>query len=199
MPHLWAVHDAQAGTLVGFAMISDNIPPPIDDDLVGPYYLWKLLIDHRCQRRGYGAATLDAVVTTRGRGPALRCSTPAARTALARRAGLPPPRLHRHRPGHVGRERPRTRPRAARLTGPRSAPPPSTCTDHAHLRAGMKGALTTQIGGSARVIHSFCCPVGGRPASPRKSQTKSQRRPTSGDAQRRQAIVEAGQVPTERH
>jgi len=62
MPHPWAVHDAQTGALVGFAMISDNIPQPIDDDLVGPYYLWKLLIDHRCQRRGYGAATLDAVV-----------------------------------------------------------------------------------------------------------------------------------------
>src|SRR5262249_48069917 len=40
------------GALVGFAMISDNIPQPIDDGLVGPYYLWKLLIDHRCQRRG---------------------------------------------------------------------------------------------------------------------------------------------------
>lgn len=62
MPHPWAVHDAQAGTLVGFAMISDNIPQPIDDDLVGPYYLWKLLIDHRVQHRGYGAATLDAIV-----------------------------------------------------------------------------------------------------------------------------------------
>jgi diamine N-acetyltransferase len=62
MPHPWAVHDAQTGALVGFAMISDNIPPPIDDDLVGPYYLWKLLIDHRFQRSGYGAATLDAVV-----------------------------------------------------------------------------------------------------------------------------------------
>jgi diamine N-acetyltransferase len=32
------------------------------DDLVGPYYLWKLLIDHAVQRRGYGAATLDAIV-----------------------------------------------------------------------------------------------------------------------------------------
>src|SRR5262249_35427390 len=62
MPHPWAVHDADTGALVGFAMISDNIPQPIDGDLVGPYYLWKLLIDHRCQRRGYGAATLDAVV-----------------------------------------------------------------------------------------------------------------------------------------
>jgi len=62
MPHPWAVHDAQTGALVGFVMISDNIPPPMDDDLVGPYYLWKLLIDHRCQRHGYGAAALDAVV-----------------------------------------------------------------------------------------------------------------------------------------
>jgi diamine N-acetyltransferase len=62
MPHPWAVHDAGTGALVGFAMISDNIPQPMDEDLVGPYYLWKLLIDHRFQRRGYGAATLDAVV-----------------------------------------------------------------------------------------------------------------------------------------
>jgi hypothetical protein len=54
-------------------------------------------------------------------------------------------------------------------------------------------------GGSARVIHSLSCPVGGRPASPRKSQSKSQRRPTSGDAQLRQATVKPGQVPTERH
>jgi len=56
-----------------------------------------------------------------------------------------------------------------------------------------------QIGDSARVIHSLCFPVGGRPASPRKSQTKSQRRPTSGDTQRRQATVKPGQVLTERH
>jgi len=69
MPHPWAVHDAETGALVGFAMISDNIPQPMDDDLVGPYYLWKLLIDHRCQRRGYGAATLDAVVDYLGTRP----------------------------------------------------------------------------------------------------------------------------------
>jgi diamine N-acetyltransferase len=62
MPHPWAVHDAQTGMLIGFVMISDNIPQPMDGDLVGPYYLWKLLIDHRFQRCGYGAATLDAVV-----------------------------------------------------------------------------------------------------------------------------------------
>jgi diamine N-acetyltransferase len=61
-PHPWAVRDAGTGTLIGFAMISDNIPQPMDDDLVGPYFLWKLLIDQRFQGRGYGAATLDAVV-----------------------------------------------------------------------------------------------------------------------------------------
>ena len=61
MPRPWAVHDAGTGVLVGFAMISDNIPQPIDGDLIGPYYLWKLLIDDRFQRRGYGAATLGAV------------------------------------------------------------------------------------------------------------------------------------------
>jgi diamine N-acetyltransferase len=62
MPHPWAVHDAGTGALVGFAMISDNIPQPMDDDLVGPYFLWKLLIDAPLQGRGYGAATIDAVV-----------------------------------------------------------------------------------------------------------------------------------------
>ena len=62
MPHPWAVHDAGSGVLVGFVMISDNIPQPMDEDLVGPYYLWKLLIDEPFQGRGYGAATLDAVV-----------------------------------------------------------------------------------------------------------------------------------------
>jgi diamine N-acetyltransferase len=62
MPRAWAVHDVQTGALAGFAMISDNIPEPIDEDLIGPYFLWKLLIDESCQGRGYGAATIDAVV-----------------------------------------------------------------------------------------------------------------------------------------
>jgi hypothetical protein len=57
----------------------------------------------------------------------------------------------------------------------------------------------TQNGGSACVIHSLCCPVGGRPASPRKSHSKSQRGQPSGDSQLRQATVEAGQVPSEPH
>lgn len=62
MPRQWAVTDAATGRLVGFAMISDGIPEPMDDDLVGPYYLWKLLIDAKEQGKGYGAATIDAVV-----------------------------------------------------------------------------------------------------------------------------------------
>jgi diamine N-acetyltransferase len=62
-PRMWSVHDGD--TLVGFVMISDGIPAErlaADDDIVGPYFLWRLLIDERFQGRGYGAATIDAVV-----------------------------------------------------------------------------------------------------------------------------------------
>ncbi len=62
-PRMWSVHDGEL--LVGFVMISDGIPAErlaADDDLVGPYFLWRLLIDARFQNRGYGAATIDAVV-----------------------------------------------------------------------------------------------------------------------------------------
>ena len=45
-------------TPVGFVMIADEVdgPPYI------PHYLWKLLIDERHQRKGYGTATLDLIV-----------------------------------------------------------------------------------------------------------------------------------------
>jgi diamine N-acetyltransferase len=46
---------------VGFVMISDGIT--VDDpEYLGPYYLWRLLVDHRFQGRGYGTAALDLVV-----------------------------------------------------------------------------------------------------------------------------------------
>jgi diamine N-acetyltransferase len=65
----WAVYDGDEA--VGFTMISDNIPRETldaDPTLAGPYFLWRLLIDERHQRRGYGTATLDAVVAyVRGR------------------------------------------------------------------------------------------------------------------------------------
>ena len=62
-PRMWAVKDG--AQLVGFVMISDGIPQEVldaDDDIVGPYFLWRLLVDHRFQGRGYGAATIDGVV-----------------------------------------------------------------------------------------------------------------------------------------
>jgi diamine N-acetyltransferase len=66
----WAAYDDDQ--IVGFVMISDGIPEEVldaDPTLVGPYFLWRLLIDERHQRRGYGSAILDAVVGyVRGRG-----------------------------------------------------------------------------------------------------------------------------------
>jgi len=64
-PRMWSVHDVEHGALVGFVMISDGIPREVldaDDDIVGPYFLWRLLIDVHHQGRGYGRATIDAVV-----------------------------------------------------------------------------------------------------------------------------------------
>jgi diamine N-acetyltransferase len=71
----WGVYDDD--TPVGFVMISDEVDGP------GyiPHFLWKLLIDERFQRRGYGTAVLDRVTgyfrdrdvdvmsTSAGRGP----------------------------------------------------------------------------------------------------------------------------------
>jgi diamine N-acetyltransferase len=63
LARFWAVYDGDQ--IVGFTMISDGISPEVlaaDPTLVGPYFLWRLLIDERFQRRGYGTATLDALV-----------------------------------------------------------------------------------------------------------------------------------------
>ena len=45
---------------VGFVMLADDVPP---GDAVIPwrYYLWRMLIDHRCQGLGHGRAALDEV------------------------------------------------------------------------------------------------------------------------------------------
>jgi diamine N-acetyltransferase len=45
---------------VGFAMISDGIPDGYPEYL-GPYFLWRLLIDAGRQGRGFGTAALDLV------------------------------------------------------------------------------------------------------------------------------------------
>jgi diamine N-acetyltransferase len=62
-PRMWSINDGEQ--TVGFVMISDGIPADRmrgDPDLIGPYFLWRLLIDERFQRRGYGHAALDAIV-----------------------------------------------------------------------------------------------------------------------------------------
>ena len=52
----WAIYDDERP--VGFVMIADEV--------TGieylPHFLWKLLIDQRYQRQGYGTATLDLIV-----------------------------------------------------------------------------------------------------------------------------------------
>jgi diamine N-acetyltransferase len=61
-PRMWSVHDREQ--LVGFVMISDDIPAATlaaEPSIVGPYFLWRLLIDERFQGRGYGRATIHAV------------------------------------------------------------------------------------------------------------------------------------------
>ena len=52
----WAIYDDE--TPVGFVMIADEVDGP---EYIA-HYLWKLLIDERYQRRGYGRATLDLVL-----------------------------------------------------------------------------------------------------------------------------------------
>jgi diamine N-acetyltransferase len=52
----WAVHADD--TPVGFVMIADEVDSP---EYI-PHYLWKLLIDERYQRQGFGTATLDLIV-----------------------------------------------------------------------------------------------------------------------------------------
>ena len=52
----WAIYDKE--TPVGFVMIADEVGSP---DYIAQL-LWKLLIDERYQRRGFGRATLDLVV-----------------------------------------------------------------------------------------------------------------------------------------
>lgn len=48
-------------TPVGFVMLSDNIPPG-DPALLGPYYLWRMIIDARYQGNGYGRAAIALIV-----------------------------------------------------------------------------------------------------------------------------------------
>jgi GNAT superfamily N-acetyltransferase len=49
------------GQPVGFVMLSWDVEPQ-PPDINGPWFLWKLLIDHRYQGRGYGREVVRQVV-----------------------------------------------------------------------------------------------------------------------------------------
>lgn len=46
---------------VGFVMLGWNVEPR-PPEIYGPWYLWKLLIDHRYQGQGYGAAVVRQII-----------------------------------------------------------------------------------------------------------------------------------------
>ena len=53
---------------VGFVMLSWNVEPQ-PPNIIGPWFLWKIIIDERYQGRGYGAETVRqvaALVRTEG-------------------------------------------------------------------------------------------------------------------------------------
>jgi GNAT superfamily N-acetyltransferase len=52
--HPWYRAVYVAGEPVGFVMLSWNVTPQ-PPEIIGPWFLWKLLIDERHQGRGYGA------------------------------------------------------------------------------------------------------------------------------------------------
>jgi diamine N-acetyltransferase len=58
-PWYRAVYDGDVP--VGFVMLSDGITV-VNPDYIGPYFLWRLLIDQRLQRRGYGSAAVRLAV-----------------------------------------------------------------------------------------------------------------------------------------
>jgi GNAT superfamily N-acetyltransferase len=49
------------GQPVGFVMLSWDVAPD-PPDIIGPWFLWKLLVDERHQARGIGRAIIDEVV-----------------------------------------------------------------------------------------------------------------------------------------
>ena len=53
---------------VGFVMLSWDVEPQ-PPEIIGPWFLWKLLIDHRHQRKGYGREVVEQIVElVRGQG-----------------------------------------------------------------------------------------------------------------------------------
>jgi GNAT superfamily N-acetyltransferase len=74
----WAIYAEE--TPVGFVMIADEVGSP---DYIA-HYLWKLLIDERYQRRGFGTATLDLIVEYFRNRASARCGRAPGRARAAR-------------------------------------------------------------------------------------------------------------------
>ena len=82
----WALSVGE--TPVGFVMISDEVAGPG----YFPQYLWKLLVDHRHQRHGYGTAALDLVADYFRKGGTARLM----RTSAGQGEGSPIPFYERY-------------------------------------------------------------------------------------------------------
>ena len=59
-PTMWGIYAGDEP--VGFAMIEDGAEPTAEEPDPWRYTLWRLLVDARHQRRGYGRAALDLVI-----------------------------------------------------------------------------------------------------------------------------------------
>ena len=57
---VYAIGPASPAGPVGFVMVSWNCEPQ-PPQIIGPWFLWKLLIDERYQGRGYGAAVVRQI------------------------------------------------------------------------------------------------------------------------------------------
>jgi diamine N-acetyltransferase len=66
-PTMWGLYAADEP--VGFVMIEDGAEPTADEPAPWRYTLWRLLVDARHQRRGYGRAALDLVIDYLGTRP----------------------------------------------------------------------------------------------------------------------------------
>jgi diamine N-acetyltransferase len=66
-PTMWGIYAGDEP--VGFVMIEDGAEPTDDEPDPWRYSLWRLLVDARHQRRGYGRATLDLVIDYLGTRP----------------------------------------------------------------------------------------------------------------------------------
>ena len=57
-PWFRAVFDGDV--VVGFVMVSWNVEPD-PPEIIGPWFLWKLIVDRKHQRKGYGASIVRIV------------------------------------------------------------------------------------------------------------------------------------------